>query len=73
MAAARRGRRPKGDRAQILARVPKNHRELYEQRAAEEGLPLGDYVALVMAQAHELKEPEYIHRDQNQEALPLGA
>jgi hypothetical protein len=71
--AARRGRQPKGERAQILARVPKPHRHVYEQRAAEQGIPLGDYVALVLAQAHELAEPDYINRDRRQGELPLGA
>jgi len=70
---APRGRQPKGERAQILARVPTKHRHVYEQRAVEARLPLGDYVALVMAKAHDLEEPEYLKRDQHQGELPLGA
>ena len=73
----RRGRPPKGDRAQVLARMPRAHREAYEKRAQAEGLPLGTYVALVLAEAHGLEPPPYVERDRvfdaGQEELPLGA
>lgn len=54
-------------------RVPRTHRVVYEERAERAGLPLGDYVAMLLAQAHELDEPEYIHRRRDQTELPLGA
>lgn len=73
MAAARLGRRPKGEREAMHVRVPKEHKRLYEQEAAEAGLCVADYVAIVLARAHKLEEPSYIHRGQEQEALPLGA
>ncbi|HEX2805234.1 MAG TPA: hypothetical protein VHN80_03590 [Kineosporiaceae bacterium] len=48
---------------------------LYEQAAATAGLPLSDYVAIVLARAHELDEPDYVQRerDRHQVELPLGA
>lgn len=73
MAAARVGRRPKGDREAMHVRVPKDHKRRYEQEAAEAGLCVADYVAIVLARAHHLEEPAYVHRTQDQEALPLGA
>ena len=73
MAAARIGRRPKGDREAMHVRVPKDHKRRYEQEATEAGLCVADYVAIVLARAHQLEEPDYLHRSQNQEALPLGA
>lgn len=54
-------------------RVPRDHRAVYERAAAEAGIPLGDYVALMLARAHELAEPEYVHRNRDQVELPLGA
>ena len=36
-------------------------------------MPLSDYLALVLARAHELDEPAYVHRNPNQQELPLGA
>jgi hypothetical protein len=54
-------------------RVPRTHHAIYERAAAEAGMPLGDYVALMLARAHELDEPEYVHRRRDQRELPLGA
>lgn len=69
------GPKPKGVRSAVTCRVPVEHRDVYEQRAEQAGLPLGDYVMLCLAKLHELDEPEYIHRERNryQEALPIGA
>lgn len=53
-------------------RVPKLHKRIYEQAAAAAGLPLGDYVAIALAEAHQLDKPDYVQREQ-EEALPLGA
>jgi hypothetical protein len=39
-------------------------------------MPLGDYVALMLAQAHDLNAPEYVYRrlhDAGQRELPLPA
>lgn len=54
-------------------RVPKKHRVVYEQLAEQDGLPLGDYIAKVLARAHELDEPDYLSRNRTQTELPLGA
>jgi len=75
MRMAKPGRKPKGDRSPMHVRIPRNHRVLYEQAAATAGLPLSDYVAIVLARAHELDEPDYVQRERNrhQVELPLGA
>lgn len=36
-------------------------------------MPLSDYIALCMAQLHQLDEPDYVYRNRNQAELPLGA
>jgi hypothetical protein len=47
---------------------------VYEQAAAEKGLPLSDYIGVLLAHAHDLEEPAYVHRQQRSQAeLPLGA
>src|SRR5659263_188951 len=73
MRMAKPGRKPKGDRSPMHVRIPRNHRVLYEQAAATAGLPLSDYVAIVLARAHELDEPDYVQRerDRHQVELPL--
>lgn len=75
MAGNRPGPRAKGDRSPLHVRVPKVHRAVYEKAALAAGMPLGDYVAIMLARAHELDEPDYVHRNQdpNQVALPLPA
>ena len=67
------GTRPKGDRSAITVRVPFDHRDVYVQAAARSGMPLSDYVGAVLARAHELAEPAYVHRNKAQQELPLGA
>ena len=64
------GPKPKG-LAQITLRVPADHRPCYEAAARDAGLPLSDYIALVLAQAHELPEPAYLRRNRDQGELPL--
>lgn len=73
MAGRRPGTPPKGDRSAITVRVPRTHRELYEQTASEEGLPLSDYIGLLLARAHGLDDPEYVHRNRAQAELPISA
>ena len=63
----------KGDRSAITARVPTPHRDVYELAASNCGMPLSDYIALCMAQLHQLDEPDYVYRNRNQAELPLGA
>ena len=65
------GTRPKGERSAITVRVPIDHKAVYDE--ARGGMPLSDYLALVLARAHELAEPSYVHRNPNQQELPLGA
>lgn len=64
------GPKPRGQ-AQITLRVPAGHRPCYEAAARAAGLSLSDYLALVLAQAHELPEPDYLRTNRAQEELPL--
>lgn len=57
---ARPGPTPKGDRSAITVRMERRHRSTYEQEAAKAGLPLGDYLALVLARGHQLDVPDYL-------------
>jgi hypothetical protein len=57
---AKRGRKPKGNREAVSALVPVEHKKLYEDLADRMGIPLTDYVALYMARAHNLPDPDYI-------------
>lgn len=56
------GPKPRGDRGTVASRVPVDQKAFYEERAAEAGLPLSDYVAVLLAQAHGLPVPDYIVR-----------
>ncbi len=73
MAGTRPGRDPKGDRAQITLRVPRTHRDVYEREAKQAGLPLCDYLALRLARAQGLEDPDYITAQLGDEALLLDA
>jgi hypothetical protein len=57
---AKYGPDPKGDRTQFTARLPTAHLERYKSEAESCGLALTDYLALKLAEAHDLPEPEYI-------------
>lgn len=70
---AKRGRKPKGVREQIGVRVPVEQKALYEEAARAAGLPLGDYVAIILAQHHDLDLPSYLLENKNQEQLPISA
>lgn len=56
----------------ITARVPAAHRDAYEAAARQASLPLGDYVALMLAKAHDLPEPEYVRQNKNQPELEIA-
>lgn len=58
------GRKPKGQRAQILVRTPTAQRPVFDEAAKQANLPLGDYVAVVLAIAHGLPIPDYIEESQ---------
>lgn len=74
MAGDRPGPAIKGDRVPMHVRVERAHRSVYEDAADELGLPLGDYVALVLAREHDLNVPPYIRRRAVQnEQLPLAS
>lgn len=73
MAGRRRpGPDPKGDRVQFTARLPKTDLEHYRQEAERSGLPLTDYLALKLAEAHGLPVPAYLDRNTRQEALAVA-
>lgn len=71
-ATRRRGPVPKGNREAFTGRYPAEHLDLYKARALAAGLPLGDYLATVLATAHGLDEPDYVHRNRNQPQLLTG-
>ena len=70
---AKRGRKPKGRRLPATVKFPEEHKHAYEQRAADLGIPLCDYVALVMAEHHGYEVPSYLDTHKGQEALPISA
>jgi len=76
--AARRstGKRPgpkgKGDRSAITLRVPSSHKSRYAAEAQRLGLPVSDYLALRLAQVHDLSAPGHLLPRQEQQ-LPIGA
>lgn len=63
------GTRPRGDRAAISLRVPKDQRAIYEQRAAELGIPLSSWVAIKLAEAEGLDVPAYVQEEIRKAAL----
>ncbi len=67
------GQQPKGDRAAITVRVPRNHYEIHAQAARDAGLSLSDYLTVVLAEAQGLPIPSYVTRTRTQEELPIGA
>jgi hypothetical protein len=62
---AKPGPEPKGDRTAYTLRAPRDHMDYYKAAAVAAGLPLGDYLALVLARSHDLEEPAYLHRPNN--------
>ncbi len=54
------GPKPRGVRGAIATRVPLEHKAHYERCAAERNMPVSDYLALLLAEAHGLPVPEYI-------------
>lgn len=84
---AKYGPDPKGDREQFTARLPKDHLAIYRAAAARRGMPLTDYLAVKLAEAHELPEPAYVAaqlerqrnraeqtaRRRGEETLPISA
>lgn len=69
-----RGRKPKGDRVHLSGKIPTSLKPILEDAADEMGLPLTDYVAVVLAEYHGQPAPTYLKKNQEaQEALPIGA
>lgn len=58
--AAKRGRRPKGERKQVSVRFPVTYCDAYEAIAESLGMPLTDYVARVMALYHDQELTDYM-------------
>lgn len=68
------GRKPKGNRAAISCRVPADQKPVLEEAARSAGMPLGDYVAVILARHHDLPIPNYLQpATKGQEELPIGA
>lgn len=68
----RAGRPPKGDREALTIRFPRTHLDTYRAKAADAGLPLGDYIALVTARSLGLDDPAYLNTSKNQPTLLAG-
>lgn len=66
------GRKPRGERSAITVRLPVDHRSVYQNEADAQGLGLGDYIMLKLAESHDLEEPAYMQRDDPGQ-LRLGA
>lgn len=66
------GRPPKGDREGLTVRFPRTHLDTYRAQAAAAGLPVGDYVALVLARSTGLDEPAYLTTNKDQPKLLAG-
>lgn len=56
-----------------MVRVPKHHHAVYAERAAAAGMPLSDYLTVVLADVFDLETPGYIARTSNQKELPIVA
>lgn len=67
------GRPSKGDRHLFATRTPRPLADVIRRRADEAGLTLSDYIASVLATAHDM--PEFVHAPHPQtlsEELPLS-
>lgn len=68
------GRKPKGNRSAISCRVPADQKPVLEEAARRRGMFLGDYVAMILAEHHDLPVPDYLlPQNKGQEALPISA
>lgn len=67
-------RRSKGDRTATTSRFPTDHFERYRAEARSQNLELSDYIALIMAKAHDLSLPAYLDEPKKpqEEVLPLA-
>lgn len=72
MAGARYGPEPKGDRAHYNFRLPTADLEHYKAEATREGLPLSDYLAWKLAEAHGRPQPAYLRRNRRQGVLDVA-
>lgn len=71
MAGNKPGPDPKGRRSQITLRLPEAQAALYKAAAEHEGLSMGDYLTLRLAEAHDLEPPAYLRRVRG-ERLPMA-
>lgn len=69
---ARYGPEPKGDRDHFNFRLPKSDLAHYRAEAERAGLPLSDYLAWKLAEAHGLPAPAYVTRSRRQEVLDVA-
>ena len=70
------GRPSKGKRYPFMSRVPQDLAEVVMEEAEKRGLSYSDYIALVLAERHDVKLPDHFHPpatpDQTiQETLPM--
>lgn len=66
-----RGRPRKGvNRGAAYVRAPQDHVAVYKREAQERGMPLSDYLARVLAAAHDLDEPDYLQDKGTHPTIP---
>jgi len=71
---ANHGRPSKGPRTEHTVRIPADHDDRYVHQAGQLGLSYSDYLALVLARAHDLDVPDYVARQLSRgEGAALGA
>lgn len=68
-----RGPKPKGDRWKIPAAIPPERKTELEAAAKAQGLPVCDYIGLLVARSQGWPDPAFIRsHDRDQEVLPLA-
>ena len=63
------GMPPKGGK-RLTTRVPQSHLDVYDEAAKDRGMRRSDYIAWLLAKAHDLEEPWWLRKDRNQPDLP---
>lgn len=54
------GRRGRGARTSINARIPDDQYAIYDAAALKLGIPIGSYITMRLAENHGLPVPEYV-------------
>lgn len=68
---AKKGPKSRGLRRQFTLMFPQADFDLYADRAREQGIAVGDYIAAACARAHGRPEPEYVRTKRVQDQPDL--